>query len=342
VAGRRLKVRLKLIDVGGDQLLFVRFVPFNDSVRKELGQQLQDGCEAGTCSSDGEVFTVRGQRSIATAWALLRASCEAVYDPNLSRGHVALPNPWKIPSIEKRDWTRKLRSYMALVRHPDLGEALAFQSPEDDDDFLIDFRQEFTRTWRWIRFCRDLDAKPVWVVAEYYADRAHEVADRYYDCWWDEFLAGEEWDILPPPTNTGYPVRTLTDADFGVLEVPPYCSLEELNAAYGDKKADYLDNQIPVDEWLDIDAAYQRIRRHHFPQRAEHPTTVVAPRHILELLRSAISDEDLRVKWFHSYCAALGSVPATLITEADGEERITHYLRMLSAFTAGAGGRPAT
>lgn len=259
------KARLKLVAVGSERLLLVRFVPFSEHVQRTLGLTLREAVPEDALSFDGEVFRFRGNAVVEKVLRQLRGRCDLVYDPNLLRALPAMPNPWSIPAEPPRDWNKKPIVYMARVWHPDMAESLAFQSVVHDDDFLIDFKKELADAKRWRMFRRDLDNVPVWVVADHYAPRAHDVLDRYYDCWWDEFLAGEEWDVLPPPPNTQYPVRTLTAQDFLTLGIAPYCGLEDINAAYRERKEAYLENRIPVEEWLDVDVAYQRIRRHHFP-----------------------------------------------------------------------------
>jgi hypothetical protein len=336
--GAQPRARLKLVSVGNDTMLFVRFITPSDRARRTLERKLQDA--VGDLITDGEVISIKGQKAFAAAWRLLRSECEPVYDPNLWRGHAALPNPWPIPTAPPRDWAKKRIVYMARVRHPELGDALAFQSPEYDDDFMIDFKLALSDARRWCRFRQDLDSTPVWIVAEFYSDRVHQVLDRYFRCRWDEFMAGEEWDVLPAPAETSYPTRQLSAQDFRVLDVDPYAEIQEVNAAYRERKAAYLENQIPVEEWLDVEVAYERIRRHHFPEAAP-PETVVAPREILLLLRKRFpEDEEDRSRWFNSYNRNLGGVPARLIETPDGRESVARFLEITSVLAQGGANAP--
>jgi hypothetical protein len=333
------RARLKLVSVSNDAMLLIRFVQVTERARRALERTLRETVDDAV--SDGEVFSVKGKKAIAAAWRVVRSECEPVYDPNLMRGHPALPNPWRIPTAPPRDWTERPTIQMARVRHPELGEALAFQSPRYDDDFMIDFRLTLPDAGRWCRFRQDLDSTPVWIVAEYYADRTHAVLDRYFLCQWDEFMAGEEWDVLPPPTETSYPVRRLALQDFQVLGVEAYAGIQDLNAAYRERKEAYLENQIPVEEWLEVEVAYERIRRHHFPE-PEVAEPVIAPREILILLRKRFPDDEVdRSRWFHGYNRNLGGVPARLVETADGLARVAAFLELTSALAPGPASPPA-
>jgi hypothetical protein len=323
------RARLKLVSAADGALLLVRFVPFTEQVRRTLGRKLRSA--APTTTFDGEVYSVQGESAVAATIRLLRGECELAYDPNLLRGHPALPNPWPIPTVAARDWSQRRGVSMARVHHPELGESLAFQSAEYDDDFMIDFKLTLADAGRWYRFRQDLDRVPVWIVAEWYADRVHEVLDRYFDCCWDEFMAGEEWDVLPPPNETRYPVRRLSPLDFRALGVQPFADLHDINAAYRERKAAYLERRIPVEEWLDTDVAYQRIRRHHFPVEPS-PEVLVAPREIVLLLRQRFPDDEAdRARWFNGYNQPLGGVPATMIATTEGFEAVTRYLEVTLA-----------
>jgi hypothetical protein len=330
------RARLKLVSVGTEKVLLLRLVPFGDAVRKLLEGRLREVVLDGKFHFDGEAYSIVGWPSIVQAWRVLVSACDPVYDPNLSPGLAELENPWPIPELPRRDPLRRPTIYMARVFHPELGEALAFQIPEHDDDFVMDFKRELSDAQAWRRYRRDLDRSPVWAVAEFYSARAHEVLDRYFTCVWDEFLAGEEWDVLEPPGGTQYPLRRLTAQEFRVLEVSPYCGIEEINLAYRERKEAYLSNRIPVEEWLDIDLAYQRIRRHHFPREQELPETVVASTAIVERLRALLPDsEDDRVEWFHGFCFALGGFPVKLAQTPEGAALVLEYLSTVPALLPG-------
>jgi hypothetical protein len=330
------KARVKLVAAGPERFLLLRFVPFSEHIQRSLGGQVRDLVPEDKLTFDGEVFGIRHELAMERVLKLLRSRCDVVYDPNLLHGRKALPNPWPIPSAPERDWTKKPIIYMARVLHPELGEALAFQSPEYDDDFMIDFRRELSDARPWRRFRKDLDRVPVWVVAEYYAPRVHDVLDRYFDCRWEEFMAGEEWDILDPPEGTQYPTRKLEEQDFHVLGVKPYCGIDEINAAYREQKEGYQENRIAVEQWLDIDLAYQRIRRHHFPSEPELPGEVIGPVEVVRGLRDLLPDDaSERVRWFHSFHFGLGGIPARLVETPEGTERVVRYLRLLQATAVG-------
>ena len=327
---RSVRARVKSVAVGPEALLLLRFVPATEEVDKTLGSALRAMVSAGQLTYDGEVYRLRGEALAHRVVAFLRERCEVVYDANLQRDLSARPNPWPIPVAPLRDWAQKPVITMARVWHPELAEALAFQSPSYDDDFLIDFRRELAEAKQWRDFRTDLDTVPIWVVADHYAPRVHDVLDRYFECWWDEFLGGGEWNVLPVPAHTRYPERRLSDGDFAELGVPWGAALEELNAAYREKKEAYLEGRIHVEQWFDVEVAYQRIRRHHRPEPSAHPETVVAPPALLRLLREALpGSEEERVRWFHGKSAVLGGAPADLVAAPGGLAAVTEYLEAL-------------
>jgi hypothetical protein len=327
------KARLKLVAIGSGRILLVRLCPAAAATNKAALARMRTLVADEHLTFDGSVFRVSHDLAIERVFKLLSERCEPSYDPNLSRDLAALPNPWPIPSVPLRAPETRPRIYMARVWHPEMAESLAFQVPGRDDDFLkddleIDFDRELSAARAWRIHRKDLDRVPVCVVADHYEPRVHDILDRHFDCWWDEFLAGEEWTLLPHPVDTQYPVRTLTEQDFFTLEVEPYGEIDEINLAYRDRKEDYLNLRIPAEEWMDIDVAYQRIRRHHFPKEPDFPDTVVAPPAVVMRLRELLpGDERDRVRWFHAFCYGLGGIPADLVKEAAGCERVLRYLR---------------
>jgi hypothetical protein len=342
------KARLKLVAIGNRRVMLVRLVPSSPGTNKAALARMRTLVADEHLTFDGSVFRVSHDMGIERIFKLLNERCVASYDPNLGRELAALPNPWPIPAQPQRLAEARPRIYMARVWHPEMAESLAFQYPGRDDDFLkddleIDFDRELAAARAWRIHRRDLDRTPVCVVADHYEPRVHDILDRYFECWWDEFLAGEEWTVLPHPTDTEYPVRALTDQDFFTLEVEPYGAIDEINLAYRDKKEDYLNLRIPAEEWLDIDVAYQRIRRHHFPRDPELPETVVAPSTVVLRLRELLPDNERdRVRWFHGFCYALGGIPADLVRDSAGCDRVLRYLRDVPSLLPGLSQLPQT
>jgi hypothetical protein len=326
MARPRPLVRVKLAEIGKEITLFIRFNRMAPRERMNLEQGLRQA--VADCRSDGEVQWVSGQPGIEAAWAFIAAECDAAYDLNLERERVGRPCPWPIPLVPLRDWRKKLPTEMARVYHPDLGESLAFLSPRYDDDFMIDFKRALAGLERWYRCRRDLERRAVWIVAEAYAGRVHEVLDQYFHCRWDEFMAGDEWDVLPPPASTTYPTRTLTREDFLTLDVAPDDDIAEINLAYREKKEAYRDNRLSVDEWLDIDLAYQRIRRHHLPEHNASTSVVLAPREILRLLQENFPRPADQARWYHSFNHNLNGVPAHLVESRAGCDTVARYLEL--------------
>jgi hypothetical protein len=344
-AGNR--ARLKLVSVGSDRLLLVRLVAGDARMQQAALARMRTLVSDEHLTFDGAVFRVRHEFAIERICKLICERCTASYDPNLSRDLPALPNPWPIANVPVRAAGTRPRIYMARVWHPEMAESLAFQYPGRDDDFLrddleMDFERELPAARAWRIHRKDLDRVPVCVVADHYEPRVHDILDRHFECWWDEFLAGEEWSLLPHPEDTQYPVRSLTDQDFFALEVEPYGSIDEINLAYRDKKEDYLNLRIPAEEWMDIDVAYQRIRRHHFPKEPDLPEAVIAPAAVVLRLRELLpASEPDRVRWFHAFCYGLGAIPADLVREPAGCDRLLRYLRDIPSLLPGLHALPA-
>jgi hypothetical protein len=336
------KARLKLVQVGTARVLLVRLLG-DARTQSAAHARLRTLVADEFLSFDGCLFRVSHELGIERVFKLLSERASPVYDPNLVRELPALPCPWPLTSEPLRTMETRPRIYMARVWHPEFAESLAFQLPGRPDDFLrddveLDFERELAVAKRWRIHRKDLDRVPVCVVADHYEPRVHDILDRHYDCWWDEFLAGDEWSVLPHPEPTQYPVRTLGDEDFRALEVVPYGDIDEINQAYREKKEDYLNLRIPAEEWLDVDVAYQRIRRHHMPRAADVPEVVVAPAEVLERLRQLLPDSEVdRVRWFHAFSWALGAIPADLVNDPDGCQRLLRYLRATSSLLPGAG-----
>jgi hypothetical protein len=319
------KIRLKLVGIGPQRLLYLRVVGYQERMHAPLVRAVLSEFPEERRQFDGEVFRLHGEGLDALARRAAREG-NAVYDPNLERDTAALPNPWPIPAEPPRDHARKPRIYMARVRHPELAEALAFQTRDYDDDFLIDFRRATNHLKPWRRYHPDFKA---WAVAEHYEDVVHRALDRHYECWWDEFMAGEEWDLLPPPPDTRYPIRALTAEDFALLRVPPYCSIADLNHGYRLLKESYEANRISPDEWMDVDEAYGRIRRHHFPPDDDALPPPVGPQAILLLLRDWLPDPDEQSRWFHAFNHGLGGTPADLVKVPADAQRVANYVRVM-------------
>jgi hypothetical protein len=344
---RKTRARLKLLSA---QTLAVRFVDTNDHVRNTLGALLTEVVPVGAVFSDGEIYTVTSAETHAPAvLKALRPHCELIYDPNLIRESAGLPNPWRIPTEPLRDRSQRQVIYMARVWHPEFAESIAFQSPHYDDDFMLALRGALRNVKRWTLVRKDLDRVPIWVVADHYEPVVHDVLDRYYDCQWDEFFAGDEWNVLPPPANSQYTTRRLSAREFELLGVRPFCSIVEATSAYSDRKAEYEGNQIHVDEWMDIDLAYQRIRAHPYEtQEQELPEVVAAPREITLMLRTIFPGapdtaegaraEEERVRWYYTHNPSLGGIPADIVAgEPDGEQRVVRYLQLMQLMQPATG-----
>jgi hypothetical protein len=335
--------RLKLVQVGTGSILLVRLVSTDARVAKTALARMRTLVADEFLTFDGAVFRVSHSMAIERVYKLCTERCEVCYDPNLLADLPALPNPWPIPSVPQRQPEDRPQVFMARVWHPEMAESLAFQIPGKVNDFVrddleMDFERELGNAKRWRIHRKDLDRLPVSVVADHYEPRVHDILDRHYDCWWDEFLAGDEWSVLPPPSATQYPVRGLTEQDFLTLEVQPYGAIDEVNLAYREKKEDYLNARIPAEEWMDVDVAYQRIRRHHFPREAELPEAVVAPSAVVLRLRALLPEVQDQVRWFHSFSWALGGIPADLVADDLGCERVLRYLGSVPSLLPGASG----
>jgi hypothetical protein len=341
------KARLKLVKVGPSRVLLVRFVPSDARVTKAALERMRSLGTDEHVNFDGTVFRISHDMAVERVAKLVIDRANAVYDPNLLRELPALANPWAIPEVGLRSPEQRPRIYMARVWHPEMAESLAFQWPSRDDSFVaddleLDFERELSMAKRWRIHRKDLDRVPVCVIADHYEPRAHDILDRHCECWWDEFLAGEEWSVLPHPSPTNYPVRSLSEQDFLVLEVEPYGSIDEINLAYREKKEAYLNHGISAEEWMDVDVAYQRIRRHHFPAEADLPETVVAPKPVVLRLRELLPSERDRVRWFHAFSYVLGAIPADLVKDHEGCERLLRYLRDVPALLPGTALRPSS
>jgi hypothetical protein len=65
---------------------------------------------------------------------------------------------------------------------------------------------------------------------------------------------------------------------------------------------------------------------------------VVAPAEVIERLRVLLPDSEIdRVRWFHAFCWALAAIPADLVRDPAGCERLLRYLRTNPALLPGAG-----
>jgi hypothetical protein len=338
------KVRLKLVQVGAGRVLLVRLLGGEAKAQTALRTRLRTLVADEFLTFDGCIFRISHEMGIERVCKHLGERATPVYDPNLQRDLPALPCPWPTVPVEPvRTPETRPRIYMARVWHPEFAESLAFQLPSRTEDLVrddveIDFERELSTARRWRINRKDLDRVPVCVVADHYEPRVHDILDRHYDCCWDEFLAGDEWEVLPHPEPTQYPVRTLSEDDFRALEVVPYGDIDEINQAYREKKEDYLNLRIPAEEWLDVDVAYQRIRRYHIPRGADGPEVVVAPAEILARLRELLPErESDRVRWFHAFSWALAAIPADLVTSPEGCERLLRHLRSVDSLMPGAG-----
>ncbi len=320
-------VRLKLVAVGREKVLLVRFVGFRN-VARTFGDRLRKNGPANRWSFDGEIWRIQGPAAIASAVQLLRETCAPLYDPNLQRDLLALPNPWGLPQAEPRNWADKPIVYMARVWHERMAESLAFQLPRYDDDFVIELRRRFAALQAWREYRKDLQ---IWIIADHYEPLAHDLLDTFYRCRWDPLLGGDEWNVLPPLPNTQYPIRTLDDSDFRTLGVPPGCAIWEIHAAYRDRKDDYKNNRIDADEWYEVDTAFQRIDHNYRPDAPEDdlPDQVAAPRAIVLLLREIFPTEPDRVAWYHRHQDALHAVPRDLTLTPDGEAQVLRCLEFM-------------
>lgn len=327
------RARLKLVPVGLEEVLLLRIVAYRHPGQQKLARSIIGNVSDDRVQCDGEVYRVRTRDTEAIARRASRL-CDAVYDPGLEPGLQALPNPWPIPVAPARDRSVKPAICMARVRHPDLGDALAFHTPRYDDDFIIDFRRKTGGdASRWRKWREDFK---VWAVADHYEDVVHAALDRHFVCYWDEFIAGEEWDVLEPPPDTRYPRRELAASDFAVLQLSPDCSREELNAAYLDAKAAYRNNDLDVDSWDDVEVAYERILRNHRFVKAEFEgREPVGPAGVIRLLNQWIADHDERSRWFHAFSHTLAGTPADLVQTPEGEERVRGYIQLMLTMVRG-------
>jgi hypothetical protein len=319
-------VRLKLVAVGIEKLLLVRFVGLREAARA-FGDRPRQSGSADRWSFDGEIWRIQGAGAIASAVQFLRESWSPVYDPNLHRDLPALPDPWGLAQAERRNWNEKPTVYMARVWHERMAESLAFQLPGYDDDFIIELRRRFGPLKEWREYRKDLQ---VWIIADHYEPLAHELLDAFYRCCWDPLFGGDEWNVLPPLPGTQYPVRTLDDGDFRTLGVAPGCAIWEIHAAYRDRKDDYNNNRIDGDEWFEVDTAFQRIDRYYRPDPEEElPDQVAAPRAIVLLLRQIFPGEPERVIWYYRHQDVLGGVPHELALTAEGEAQVGRCLELM-------------
>jgi hypothetical protein len=173
------KARLKLVSVGNERVLLLRFVGRTEYAAKVFPARIREHAGPERASFDGEVWRIRGDQEIKWAAGCAVEQCRAVYDPNLLQLELsALPNPWSIPEEPLRDPKQKPVLYMARVFHPDLAESLAFQLPLYDDDFLIEFSRRLSHAKAWCRYRSDLK---IWAVADYYTPIAHDVLDAFYE-----------------------------------------------------------------------------------------------------------------------------------------------------------------
>jgi hypothetical protein len=325
------QVRLKLVAVGIDTVLLVRFVGVRNAA-VAFGDRLRQSGPAGRWWFDGDIWRIQGAKAIGAAVQLLRDSSSAVYDSNLQRDLPALPNPWGFPEAERRNWDERPIVYMARVWHERMAESLAFQLPRYDDDFVIELRRRFAAIKEWREYRRDLQ---IWIIADHYEPIAHDLLDNFYRCIWDPLFGGDEWNVLPPPPGTQYAIRTLEDADFRTLGVTPGCPIWEIHAAYRDRKDDYKNNRIDGDEWFEVDTAFQRIDRDYRPDAEEDlPDQVAAPRAIMLLLREIFPTEPERVIWYYRHQDVLGGVPRELTLTADGEARVLRCLEIMQLLRA--------
>jgi hypothetical protein len=324
-------VRLKLVAVGSEKVLLVRFVGGRNTA-SAFGDRVRQSVPADRWSFDGEVWRIRGSGAISGAAQYLREACSPMYDVNLLRELPALPNPWDFPQAERRDWQSRPVVYMARVWHGRMAESLAFQLPRYDDDFMIELRRRFAPLKEWREYRKDLQ---IWIVADHYEPLAHELLDGFYQCWWDPLFGGDEWNVLPPPPGTQYPIRTLVDQDFRTLGVAPGCPLWEIHAAYRERKDDYNNNRIDGDEWFEVDTAFARIDRFYRPDPDQDlPDQVAAPREIMLLLREVFATEPDRVAWYYRHQDVLGAVPRELALTSEGAAQVMRCLEIIRLLRA--------
>ena len=70
---------------------------------------------------------------------------------------------------------------------------------------------------------------------------------------------------------------------------------------------------------------------------------MVAPTAVVLRLRELLPDDERdRVRWFHAFSYALGAIPADLVKDPEGCDRVLRYLRgvpsLLPGMAFGAGG----
>jgi Protein of unknown function (DUF2384) len=322
-------VRVKLVMVADEKILLLRVVGAGVFARKELHQTIQRSVGPAALTFDGEIYRIRGQRAIQELVPVIRDRCQATYDPNLlGEGLEALRNPWPIPEEPRRNPADRPVVYMARVWHHHMAESIAFQLPRYHDDFIIEFRRQLGSS-EWREYRKDLN---VWIVADHYEPTVHDILDRFFECRWDEFLAGDEWNVLPPPAGSQYRTRTLEAQDFRVLGVEPGCALWEIHAAYREQKEKYVQNDMHPDEWYDVDTAFQRINKHYKPPQDEEdllPDQVAAPTPIVLLLRQVFTNERDRVLWYHRFQHSLRKAPVDLATTDEGTAQVVRLLELM-------------
>lgn len=323
-------VRVKLVEVGGQEILLVRFTTATQA--NQLGTSLRETVPAPRLTFDGEVHQIRGKSDVRTAINFLRERCTLIYAPNLLRsGMTARPNPWPI-SEEPPGPKAKPIVYMARVWHSDFAESLVFQLPRYDDDFMIELRRSVVpRAWKLYR----KDFK-VWIVADHYAPIAHDLLDSYYECWWDELLAGDEWNVLAPPRDTQYQIRSLTPQDFRTLGVSEGCAIWEIHEAYRDKKEAYKSQNLHADEWYDVDTAFHRMLLHYRTHDPDDdlPEQPAAPRALQEALGKAFESKRDQVLWYYKYQGSVNGIPKDVAMTEEGRKRVQRALELVIVWKA--------
>src|SRR5688572_166226 len=92
------KARLKLVRVGNETVLLLRFVGRTEYSTKAFPARIREQVPSDRVAFDGEVWRVRGDAAVKSAVQSVIESCNAVYDPDLLHLELgALPNPWPIP-----------------------------------------------------------------------------------------------------------------------------------------------------------------------------------------------------------------------------------------------------
>jgi hypothetical protein len=63
---------------------------------------------------------------------------------------------------------------------------------------------------------------------------------------------------------------------------------------------------------------------------------VVAPSAVVLRLRELLPEQERdRVRWFHAFCYPLGGIPADLVKDPAGSDRVLRYLRAVPSLLPG-------